>query len=143
MENELTELLAGLDLSARLIMQILLTLFVAILFIQSGLDKVVNWKGEKAFYASHFKDTFLKNTIILLMPVITVSELSAGFLSGIGLLVLIFTGQTAIAFLGMLMASLSIVQLFFGQRIAKDYAGAATLVPYFLLTVAGLYFYLF
>jgi hypothetical protein len=27
--------------------------------------------------------------------------------------------------------------LFFGQRIAKDYAGAATLVPYFTLSVGA------
>jgi len=30
----------------------------------------------------------------------------------------------------------SISALFFGQRIAKDYPGAAILVPYFLLTLA-------
>jgi hypothetical protein len=31
------------------------------------------------------------------------------------------------------------VALFFGQRMAKDYPGAATLVPYFLLTLAAIY----
>ena len=29
--------------------------------------------------------------------------------------------------------------LFFGQRLAKDYAGAATLVPYFILAVLGIW----
>ena len=29
--------------------------------------------------------------------------------------------------------------LFFGQRMAKDYAGAAVLVPYFLLALAAIY----
>jgi diacylglycerol kinase len=33
----------------------------------------------------------------------------------------------------------SITALFFGQRIAKDYAGAAVLVPYFLLMLATMY----
>jgi hypothetical protein len=29
--------------------------------------------------------------------------------------------------------------LFFGQRLAKDYPGAATLVPYFLLSLVAIY----
>ena len=143
MENQIATALADAGLSASALMQLLLSVFVAILFIQSGLDKVFNWKGEKDFYTSHFSKTFLKSTIPLLMPVITVSELAAGFLSGIGALVLLFSGNTSIAFLGMLIAALSIIQLFFGQRVAKDYAGAGSLVPYFLLTIVGLYFYLF
>jgi hypothetical protein len=28
--------------------------------------------------------------------------------------------------------------LFFGQRLAKDYAGAAALVPYFILSVGAI-----
>ena len=143
MENQIAATLAEMGLSAQTLMQLLLSLFVAILFIQSGLDKVFNWKDEGDFYQSHFKKTFLRNTVPLLLPIITICELSAGFLSGVGLLILLFTGNTSIAFLGMLMAALSIVQLFLGQRIAKDFAGAATLVNYFLLTLVGLYFYLF
>ena len=76
------------------------------------------------------------------MPVITISELLAGALSAIGLIVILINGNKDLAILGMFFACLSIIQLFFGQRIAKDYAGSATLVPYFFLAVAGLYFYL-
>ena len=137
------EILQTLDLTPALLLRSLLSLFVAILFIQSGLDKVVNWKGEKAFYQEHFSKTFLRSTVGLLMPTITLAELAAGFLSGIGLLAYWFTGNPSVAFLGMLVAALSITMLFFGQRVAKDYAGAATLVPYFLLTIAGLYVYLY
>jgi diacylglycerol kinase len=32
-----------------------------------------------------------------------------------------------------------VLALFFGQRIAKDYAGAAVLVPYFLLVLVAMY----
>ena len=135
-------LLGNLDISADLLLRGLSSLFVAILFIQSGLDKVINWKGEKAFYTSHFEKSILKGSVPLLMPVITISELAAGFLSGIGLLVYVFGGSTDLAILGMLLANLSILQLFFGQRVAKDFAGAAALVPYFLVTLVGLYLYL-
>ncbi len=137
------EFLQALHLTPALLLRSLLSLFVAILFIQSGLDKVVNWKEEKAFYRAHFSKTFLKHTIGLLMPVITLAELSAGFLSGIGLLAYWLGGNPSLAFLGMLLAALSLTMLFFGQRVAKDFAGAASLVPYFLLTIAGLYLYLY
>lgn len=135
-------ILDNLGISADLLLRSLSSLFIAILFIQSGVDKVVNWKGEKEFYTSHFKKSILKGTVPLLMPVITISELAAGFLSGIGLIIYIAGGSPNLAFLGMLLANLSIIQLFFGQRVAKDFAGAASLVPYFLITVVGLYFYL-
>ena len=142
MENEIVNWLSEQGISSVNIMQILFSLMTSILFIQSGLDKVFNWQGERDFYKSHFKDTILNGSVTFLMPVITLSELASGFLSGIGLLVLLFTGNTEVALLGMLMACLSIIQLFLGQRVAKDYAGAAVLVPYFLMAAAGVYFYL-
>ena len=51
-------------------------------------------------------------------------------------------GPTTAA-LGMCLGGVSLVSLFFGQRLAQDYAGAAVLVPYFLMTVAGLALYAF
>jgi diacylglycerol kinase len=36
-------------------------------------------------------------------------------------------------------AALNLIMLFFGQRVAKDYGGAAILVPYFILTMVGLF----
>ena len=41
-------------------------------------------------------------------------------------------GQTA------QLAALNIVMLFFGQRLAKDYAGAASLAPYFIVSVGAI-----
>jgi hypothetical protein len=52
---------------------------------------------------------------------------------------IILTRDPAIAFYGALISALSILGLFFGQRIAKDYAGAAILVPYFLLSLVAIY----
>jgi hypothetical protein len=39
---------------------------------------------------------------------------------------------------GAQLASIDILLLFFGQRIAKDYAGAAALIPYFILCVGNI-----
>ena len=36
------------------------------------------------------------------------------------------------------LAVLALLMLFFGQRMAKDYGGAAGLVPYFLVAVLSL-----
>lgn len=130
-----------MELTVTFVMRILFSIFMGILFIQSGLDKVFNWSDEKSFYKKHFSQTFLKNTIDLLMPTITVAELAAGFLSGIGVIYYIISGDKSLACIGMLIANISLLILFFGQRVAKDYPGAATLVSYFLAAAAGLYFY--
>jgi hypothetical protein len=44
-----------------------------------------------------------------------------------------------VAFLGAVTAGINIIALFFGQRVSKDYAGAAALVPYFLLALTAIY----
>lgn len=112
---------------------------LAILFLQSSLDKIINWKGEKAYLTSHFAKSFLKELVPVLLPVITVIELSAGSFSLFGFFtVLLGYGQVA-GLLGALLGTKAIVLLFFGQRVSKDYAGAASLIPYFLLCAGGIY----
>jgi hypothetical protein len=49
--------------------------------------------------------------------------------------------DAAIAFDGAAVAGLSLVALFFGQRMAKDYAGAAVLVPYFILALIAMFLF--
>lgn len=135
-------LLQSLDLTPLWVMRLLFGLMIAILFIQSGLDKVFNYQGEQSFYKSHFKDSILHGMVPLLMPVITLFEVGAGFLTGIGLILYLVNGSTNLAVIGLFLACLAIIQLFLGQRVAKDYAGAAVLVPYFLLCAAGLYVFM-
>lgn len=118
----------------------LVTLFVAILFIQSGLDKVFDYKGNLAYFRDHFKDSPLRGTVGLLMPMITLLEVGAGVLSALGT-ILLFWNREDIAFYGLVLAAISLIALFFGQRVAKDYAGAGALVPYFLLVIFGLYLF--
>lgn len=75
----------------------------------------------------------------LMFGVLTILEVSAGLLSAIGFLALIFAHNSAIAFYGAVASAVAIVALFFGQRMAKEYAGAAILVPYFLLALVAIY----
>lgn len=114
----------------------------AILFLQSSLDKILNWKGEKEYLTGHFAKSPLKGTVPLLLPVIVIIELLAGGLSALGIPEAVLRWGAGFGGLGMCFGTAAIIMLFFGQRVAKDYAGAASLIPYFLMCAAGLYVFL-
>ncbi|MGH7652339.1 MAG: DoxX family protein [Gemmatimonadaceae bacterium] len=125
--------------TASYILQILVSAFLAILFLQSGIDKVVDRRGNREYLTAHFEKSPLAGTVGPMFAVITVLEVAAGALSGIGCLVLLITHDSTVAFLGAVVSAINLTALFFGQRVAKDYAGAAVLVPYFLLAISGIY----
>ena len=124
--------------SAFYILQVLVSAFLAVLFLQSGLDKVIDRKGNREYLNQHFARSPLASTVGPMFLVVTILEVSAGALSGVGCVLLIVTRDSTVAFLGAVIAGINIVALFFGQRVAKDYAGAAALVPYFLLALAAI-----
>jgi diacylglycerol kinase len=124
---------------ASYILQILVSAFLAILFLQSGIDKVVDRQGNRAYLQQHFGKSPLHGTVGPMFAVITLLEISAGALSGMGCVVLILTHDSMVAYLGAVVGAINLCALFFGQRVAKDYAGAAALVPYFLLAIAAIY----
>jgi len=121
------------------ILQILTSAFLAILFLQSGIDKIIDRRGNLQFLQGHFAKSPLAGMVPLLVTLITVLEVSAGILSAIGCVLIVVTHDSTVAFYGALISALSILGLFFGQRMAKDYAGAAILVPYFLLSLVAIY----
>ena len=110
-----------------------------ILFSQLELDKVFDWKGNLEWLTGHFSKTFLRGTVPPMLATITVMELATGFLSGIGLVYFLITGSLRLIFYASVLGAASIVALFFGQRVAKDYAGAAVLIPYFILMIILMY----
>lgn len=120
------------------LLQLLVSGFIAVLFLQSGLDKVFDRAGNRAYLDEHFGKSPLARTVGPMFLTITVLEVAAGVLSGLGLLQLLFLRSSSLAFYGALIATANIVALFFGQRVSKDYAGAAALVPYFLLGLVGI-----
>ena len=118
--------------------QIFAAAFLAILFLQSGIDKVVDRRGNLQWLKGHFAQSPLAKMVPLVLVLITLLELAAGGLSAIGLLDLLMRQHSGIAFLGACAAAIAILSLFLGQRLAKDYAGAAVLVPYFILTIMAI-----
>jgi uncharacterized membrane protein YphA (DoxX/SURF4 family) len=111
---------------------------LAILFLQSGIDKVVDRKGNVDWLTGHFSKSFLASQVVPMLSVITVIELAAGALSAVGVPIMLVSGSRTPAAIGCLLAVTAILMLFFGQRVAKDYAGAAALVPYFIVATLGL-----
>jgi|SRR5215469_3461749 len=119
--------------------QIFGSAFLAILFLQSGIDKVIDHRGNLEWLKGHFAKSPLAGVVPVLLAAITILEVAAGALSAIGCIMLIVSRETTIAFYGAVISAVAIVALFFGQRMAKDYAGAAVLVPYFLLALITIY----
>jgi uncharacterized membrane protein YphA (DoxX/SURF4 family) len=115
------------------------TLFVAILFIQSGLDKVFNFKANLEFLTGHFSKTVLAPTVPIMLVTITLMETVTGVLAAIGLVYFLATGVMSLIFYASVLGAASLTALFFGQRIAQDYPGAAVLVPYFILVIILMY----
>ena len=118
--------------------QALTAAFFAVLFLQSGLDKVFDWKGNLGWLSGHFAKSPLRSVVPLMLAAVTVLEVAAGVASAVGFVQLLVSGQTRAALVGVALAGLALLSLFFGQRMAKDYPGATALVPYFLVVLAGL-----
>jgi hypothetical protein len=121
------------------LMQILASAFLAILFLQSGVDKIVDRRGNLEWLKGHFSKSPLAGIVPLMVTAITILEIAAGALSATGCVLIVFSRDSTVAFYGALASAISIIALFFGQRMAKDYAGAAILVPYFLLALIAIY----
>ena len=118
--------------------QVLATAMLAICFLQSGIDKVVDFKGNLAWLTGHFSKTPLRSQVAPMLVVVTILECAAGALCAVGVVQLALGNGTKAALYGAGLSGLNIVMLFFGQRIAKDYAGAATLVSYFILCIGAI-----
>jgi uncharacterized membrane protein YphA (DoxX/SURF4 family) len=126
--------LAALD-----VIGIAVALFLAIVFLQSGLDKVLDWKGNLAYLGQLFANSPLAGPVAPLLAVVTLVEVAAGALSAIGVIGIVFFESSLLAAWGALVAAASLLMVLFGQRLAKAYADAAVIAPYFLVACLGIY----
>ncbi|MDD3723767.1 MAG: DoxX family membrane protein [Lutibacter sp.] len=119
--------------------EILVLLFLIITFLQSGIDKITDWKGNVDFITGHFKNSPLQKMVPLLVLTILIFEIATGILMLIGVYYLLVEGNGTVAKVGLEFAAITLIMLLTGQRLAKDYAGAMTIAVYFILTILGLY----
>jgi len=124
---------------ATYVIQIFVSAFLAILFLQSGIDKILDRRGNFEWLKGHFAKSPLAGIVSPLLICITILEVAAGALSAVGCVFVILSRDSTVAFYGAAVSAVAVLALFFGQRMAKDYAGAAVLVPYFLLVLGAMY----
>ena len=118
--------------------QILIAIFISIAFLQSGIDKLVDRDGNLDFLKEHFSNSIFSKIVPLLLTVLTIFELLSSLTLIYGVFYALSEKTTLWIFYGFVVTSLTITFLFLGQRIAKDYVGAAVLVPYFILIMLGI-----
>ncbi|WP_374552170.1 DoxX family membrane protein [Flavobacterium sp.] len=118
---------------------ILVLIFLAITFIQSGYDKVFDWRGNVEWLKSHFSKTILKNHIPLALGLLVVLEIITGILSLVGCVELFVNGGRTFGYYGAIFSSITLIIMLLGQRLAKDYDGARTIAIYFIPSVLAVF----
>ena len=121
------------------IASILILVFLALTFIQSAYDKLFYWKDNVSWLKTHFAETLLKNNVTLALLNILVLELISGVLCVVGAIELLMNSGRLFGFYGAVFSSITLLMLLFGQRLAKDYDGARTIVIYFIPAVMAVY----
>jgi len=119
---------------------ILVLLFLAVTFVQSGYDKIFGWQGNIAWLKGHFaKTSLLKNNVPLALGIILILELITGVLTLAGCAELLINGGRTFGFYGAVFSCITLILLLFGQRLAKDYDGARTIAIYFVPAVLAVF----
>ena len=118
---------------------ILVLVFLAVSFLQSGYDKLFHWKDNVDWLKEHFSKTILKDVVPLALFNILILELIAGILCAVGCIELFVNGGRKYGFYGAVFSCIALIMLLFGQRVAKDYDGARTIVIYFIPAVIVVY----
>lgn len=121
------------------IASILILVFLAVTFIQSGYDKVMDWKGNVSWLKEHFAKTQLKNHVPLALFHVLILELISGVLCVVGCIQLLVNNERTFGLYGGIFSCITLIMLLFGQRLAKDYDGARTIVIYFMPAVMVVY----
>ena len=119
---------------------ILVLVFFLIVFIQSGLDKIFDYKGNLNFLKDLLKIYFSPTLIELALISVTILELTSGILCLIGIMNFLFNGSNFIGLIGLIVGSIALLVLLFGQRVSKNYDGAKTIAIYFILAIVGISF---
>ncbi|WP_378186058.1 DoxX family protein [Aquimarina sp. W85] len=118
---------------------ITILVFLFITFFQSAVDKLFDFKGNKAWLQQHFATTILAKHVPLLLSIVLILESVTAIGCILGVIFLLHSGATHFAVFVMLLSCITLLALLFGQRVAKDYPGALTITCYFIVAIFGLY----
>jgi len=121
------------------IASILILVFLAITFLQSAYDKLFYWKDNLDWLKEHFSATPLRNQVPLALLNVLLLELVSGILCVVGAIELVVNSGRIYGLYGAIFSCITLIMLLFGQRLAKDYDGARTIVLYFIPAVMAVY----
>ena len=120
---------------------LLVLAFLAITFLQSGYDTIKDWKGNVVWLTGHFTNTVLAKQVPFALGIILLLEIVSGVLCVSGIIQHLMQEVVlrGLGFYGAILSSITLLFLLFGQRLAKDYDGARTIVIYFIPAVVAVY----
>ncbi len=123
------------------IAQLSISLFLSIVFLQSGFDKIFNYADNLNWIKDHFRKTFLSPIVTPMFIALTLVEVLTGCFAAVGIFCILLFEDYSCTYTGLLLSLLSYIMLIFGQRIAQDYDGAKTIAIYFGVSLLGLLFF--
>ena len=94
--------------------EILLLIFLTITFLQSGIDKILDWKGNLGWLKGHFSKSIFKGVVPLLLGIILVMEMLSGIMSGVGVIQFFMDGESVIGLYGAVLSSATLLMLLLG-----------------------------
>jgi|TARA_B110000914_G_scaffold26852_1_gene20024 putative oxidoreductase len=117
------------------ISQILVSIYFSIVFFQSSIDKIIDRENNILFFNEHFKNTIIKKFVPMLLTSLAVLEFFVASLNALAIIYSLLYSNLTFIFYGLLACSVVLLMLLFGQRLAKDYVGAADITIYFILCI--------
>ena len=106
-------------------------LIFAIVWLQSGISKLIDFKGELAYFKQQFKSTWgIKHMVKESLLLITVLEIASGLIQIAAIFSLWASQNLILSYWAGLASLFTLFTLITGQRMAKDYAGAQGIMVY-------------
>jgi len=117
------------------IVQILASIFFSIVFFQSSIDKINDRESNLKFFNQHFKGTVFQKYTSISLNLLALLEITSALLCCFGIFYKLSYHDSIFIYYSLLMIAIVLLSLLFGQRLAKDYAGAADITIYFILCI--------
>jgi drug/metabolite transporter superfamily protein YnfA len=121
------------------IASLLILVFLAITFLQSSQEKLFHWKENIDWLKEHFAKTPLRNQVPLALANLLILELISSILCVVGAIELAVNSGRIYGLYGAIFSCITLIMMLVGQRLAKDYDGARTIVLYFIPAVMAVY----
>jgi uncharacterized membrane protein YphA (DoxX/SURF4 family) len=114
--------------------------FLAVVFLHGGLDKVLDRRGNVRRLKVAFDATPMQRAVRAWLTLLTLGEVAAGVTTAAGCLSLLASGGHSgwLALAGVALGALCVTWQYFGLKLGRDSAAAASTVPYFVTCLAGL-----